>query len=72
MEATLSDVSLIAPVARQLLEMPPGQALGACMAFLLYSSTHHRKELRAVLNEAVTREGFTGISMLTILARAAK
>ncbi len=69
-----ADENLAAQVAllRAMTDLPPQDAIGAALSFLLHSTYHHPEMLRRVLNEPVVREGFTGKSMLAVLTRAAQ
>ncbi len=55
-----------------LLKMPVVDTIGVCCSLLLQYSYDHPEVLRRVLNERVVREGFSGVSLLTVLKRAAE
>lgn len=59
-------------LAKTLLALPPAEAIGATLSYLLLASTTHPEMLRRVLNEQVVREGFRGVSMLETLNRVGK
>lgn len=61
-----------AQALKMLLGLPTHESLGVACALLLQASYDAPDTLRIVLNERVIREGFSGDSMATMLARAAR
>ena len=59
-------------MARALMDMPIGEAIGSACSFLLHCAYNHRTEFRRVMNEKVIREGFTGISLLEVFKRESR
>ncbi len=67
----LGDLPAQSAILKQMLVMNPPDAIGAALAYLLLQSAEHPAVVRRVLNEKVVREGFAGVSMLTVLNRLA-
>ena len=55
-----------------LLRLPVEDAIGAACSFLLHCAYNHRPQFRRVMHERVIREGFTGISLLSLFNRVSK
>lgn len=72
------DSKKVAAVAQEnaamgiLVGLPLDLAIGAACSYLLWAAENHRDETRAVLNERVVREGFSGQSLLATLNRVAR
>lgn len=56
---------------RAMLELQPEDRIGISLAVLIAEAEKHPVILRRALSEKTHREGFTGISLLELLKRAA-
>ena len=63
------DIAAQTAVLQILYAMPIHDAIGVACSYLLHCSFNHRDTLRAVMNEKIVREGFSGISLLERLRR---
>lgn len=69
---TRPDISAQMRLLKAMQLMPLHDALGVCCSMLLQASYDHPEVVRRLLSERVVREGFSGVSLLTMLQRAAK
>jgi hypothetical protein len=63
------DMALQMGLLTALQAAPTQEAVGVCCAYLLHCADTQPEMVRRVLRERVVREGFSGVSLLTVLTR---
>lgn len=72
MPVTLFNDTVRHQMVKAMSQLPRADAIGIASSFFFVCATKDPELLRRVVNEPVVREGFRGVSLLTVLNRLSK